>query len=140
MVLAVITALSGRGRWTVCETPVWLIVTGHELTADERGTVRMRYRTTMKGSPIVYRLEKRSDNSLFVYDESRNVTSFADLIFGSPFGEDEEGEGSFELDKSCRLEILEAPRRIELKPGESYTLATCTKANGQRIRLLVSCE
>ncbi|MBT6155039.1 MAG: hypothetical protein HOH82_10175 [Planctomycetaceae bacterium] len=126
--------------WARAQNAVMVIFTVQKILASENGTVQMQYHVTMKGSPSVFRLGKRSANSLFVYDESVNATSIADLIFGSPFGPDSEGKGYHELGKCDQLELRDAPQRIDLEPGESYILATCTEANGERVELFVSCQ
>ena len=140
-VIVGLLAVAGWWRkWVHGTSSIMAIVTVHQLSLGDDGTVRMRYHVTMKGSPIVFRLGKRSANSVAVYEEDRNNPSITDVVSGRPFGHDVKGEGSFQLGKCPRLEISDTPRRIELKPGESYTLATCTEANGERVELFVSCE
>ncbi len=123
--------------------PIRAIVTVQALSLGDYGTVRMRHHIKIEGSPIVVRIGKRSGNSVFVYQEDRYDPSIAESILGRTFGDETSGSGSYELvdfNKGRRFQLFAPSGPIELKPGESYTLATCTNANGERVELFVSCE
>lgn len=141
--LLIVVPIAISGWWYMLahgKRPILVIVTVHELSLGDYGTVRIRYHIAMEGSPIVFRLGKRSGNSVFVYGETRKYPSTTDLIFGQRYGSEGEEEGSYELGECRRIQLFDPSGRIELKPGESYTLAMCTKANGERVELFVSCE
>lgn len=115
------------------------IITIHELTPANDGTLHMRYEWDLIGRNVTVALARIGGGSRLIYAKSRQGGWVEEsLMRGVVKGG--LAEGSFELGECIESEIVPAPRHIELKRGEQFVIATCRKESGALVELLVYCE
>ncbi len=120
------------------------IVMIHSVKPVGDDTLNMRYETNLTGSPVSLKIGTRCGNSVDIVSESVNRSrSLIDILTGdsgSPFGSHSSGEGAFVLGKCEEFELIKTPYRVEMQRGEVYVIGSCTRMNGDRAELFVSCE
>jgi len=119
------------------------IFTIHEIVPRSDGTIHLKYDLEVLGDNVRAGLAKTDTSSVYVYMEAwfGDQALWEALGLPSPMGRKSEGgEGSFGLGDRSPSPTIQAPLRIELKPGEKFVLATCRDKKDAIVELYLFCD
>jgi hypothetical protein len=119
------------------------IFTIHEIVPISGQTLHLKYDVEVLGDNVKAGLAKRDGSASFVYMEADcGDLAFLEVLgLPAPVGRKaSDGEGSFTIGDCSPSLTTHAPVRVELKPGESYVLATCRDKTGAVAELYLFCE
>jgi hypothetical protein len=116
------------------------IFTIHKIVPGTLGTILLSCDKELFGDNVRCGIATKTATSVIVYFERSHGRNALWETLGSDRESKWEGSGSYELGDCPLSQIVKAPQRVELKPGEHFVVATCRDTTGATVELYFFCE